>query len=72
MATLIANSLNNWRLPAIMKWTIGGGKYASESGLTLVWMMKESSNSGEFWSGTKTSLLGTNENYDVAPLGSIV
>jgi hypothetical protein len=62
MATLIANPLSNWHLPAIMKWTLGGGRSASESGLTPVWMMKDNSNSGEFWSGTKTSLLGTREN----------
>jgi len=62
MATLTANPLSKWHLPAIMKWTLGGRRFANESGLTPIWMMKESNNSGEFWSGTKTSLLGTREN----------
>jgi hypothetical protein len=48
MATLIANPQSNWHLPTIMKWTLGGGKSTSESGLTPIWMMKDSSNSGEF------------------------
>jgi len=35
-------------------------------------MMKDNNRSGEFWSGTKTSLLGTRENSAVAPLENIV
>jgi hypothetical protein len=51
--------LSNWHHPAIMKWTLGGEKFASGSRLTPHWMRRDSNNSGEFWSGTKTFLLGT-------------
>jgi hypothetical protein len=35
-------------------------------------MMQNDSRSGEFWDGTKMSLLGIRENTAVAPLESIV
>jgi hypothetical protein len=67
MVTLIANPLRNWHLLTIRKWTIGGEKSANKSGWTPNWMMKDSSRFGEFWSGSKTSLLGTRENSAVVP-----
>jgi hypothetical protein len=67
MVTLIANPLRNWCLLAIRKWIIGGEKSANESRWTPNWMMKDNSRFGEFWSGSKTSLLGTRENSTVAP-----
>jgi hypothetical protein len=61
MPTLTPNPLSKWHLPAIRKWTLGGRRSADESGLTPVWTMKNNNKSGEFWNGTKTSLLGTRE-----------
>jgi hypothetical protein len=45
-----------------MKWILDGGRFVNESGLTPAWRKRDKNNSGEFWSGTKTFLLGTRVN----------
>jgi hypothetical protein len=41
-----------------VKRIIDGGRFVSKSRLTPAWRKKNENNSGEFWSGTKTFLLG--------------
>jgi hypothetical protein len=62
MGTLIAALLSNWDHSAMRKWTLDGGRFVSESRLTTIWMKEDNNNSGKFWSGTKTFLLGTRVN----------
>jgi len=62
MATLRATTLSSWHLPSKMKWILDGGRFVNESGLTPAWRKRDKNNSGEFWSGTKTFLLGTRVN----------
>jgi hypothetical protein len=45
-----------------MKWTLDGGRFVSESGLTPAWRKKDNNNFREFWSGTKMFLLRTKVN----------
>jgi hypothetical protein len=46
----------------MMKWILDGRRSVSESRLTPAWRKRNENNSGEFWSGTKTFLLGTRVN----------
>jgi hypothetical protein len=41
------------------KWTLDGGRSVNELRLIIAWMKEGSNNSGKFWSGTRTFLLGT-------------
>jgi hypothetical protein len=56
----------------MMRGAQDGGRFVSESRLTLAWTKRSNNNSGRFWSVTKMFLLGTRVNWVVSLLENIM